>query len=224
MAEGLFIVFEGVDGSGKATQSKLLIEALRARGVACEHIEIPAYEKHFFGKLVRECLDGEHGDFVHLDPKIASTLYGCDRLEYAQQIRDWRANGTVIIADRFTSSNQVHQGGKIRDEGERAEFVRWIDQMEHEVLGVPRPDLVVYLSISLGTSMRLMHERKKDTVESDEEYLANSHEAGHWLAGREPNWKVITSERKGELRSIADIHEEIRTLVLDRLNIQEGAR
>jgi dTMP kinase len=223
MANGLLIVFEGVDGSGKATQSKLLLEALTNRGIACEHIEIPAYEKHFFGKLLRECLDGEHGDFVRLDPKIASALYGCDRLEYAAEICDWRREGKVIIADRFTSSNQVHQGGKIRDERERAEFVRWIDEMEHEVLGVPRPDLVLYLSMSLETSKRLMHERKKDTVESDDTYLAQSHEAGHWLAGREPNWHVIESEKEGALRPIPDIHEEVLDLVLARLGNGEGA-
>lgn len=225
MADGLFIVFEGVDGSGKATQSKLLLDTLHARDIAAERIEIPAYERNVFGKLIRECLDGKHGDFVRMDPKIVSTLYACDRFEYAPFIREKREAGAVVIADRFTSSNKIHQGGKVRDAAEKEEIVAWIDHVEHEVLGIPRPDLIVYLDVSFETSRRLIEARyadgsgNPDTVETDLTYLRQSQEMGAWLAGREPGWHRIACESDGSLRTIEDIQAEIYDVVALRLGI-----
>lgn len=223
--KGLFIVLDGNDGSGKATQAALLAEYLNSAGVAAQKIDFPAYDKNFFGAFIGECLAGAHGDFVHLDPKIASSLYALDRLESSSQIRDLLEQGTVVIADRFTSSNQIHQGGKIVDETERAAFVAWTAQMEHEVLGIPRPDVIVYLRVPVAISQALLSEKRlvknqgleegqKDTVEANQEYIARSFETANWLATREPNWHVIECvDASGALRSKEDIHADIVQLV-----------
>ena len=113
MKKGKFIVLDGNDGSGKATQSRLLADKLSAEGIAAITMDFPAYDRNYFGALLGECLAGKHGDFLHMDPKIASTLYMLDRFESSGDILEALEKGKVIIADRFSSSNQIHQGGKI---------------------------------------------------------------------------------------------------------------
>ena len=222
---GIFIVLDGNDGSGKATQSKLLSNFLSETGIKNFRIDFPGYERNFFGKLVGECLAGKHGDFVHLDPKIASSLYALDRLESSIQINDVLSAGGVIVADRFASSNQIHQGGKISDEHERIEFLVWLDQMEHEVLKIPRPDVIIYLKVPLETSLNLLQEKRgkknrelgvqdRDTVEEDRNYLEQSHKTAGWLSEKQGNWHVIEcASADGTMRSVESIHKEIRTLV-----------
>src|SRR5262245_7412995 len=120
MKKGIFVVIDGIDGSGKATQTRLLVERLRKEGRPVEKIDFPRHGTPNYGELISECLAGKHGDFVHLDPKIASTLYALDRYEASPQIRSWLDEGKVVIADRFSSANQIHQGGKIIDAEKRA--------------------------------------------------------------------------------------------------------
>lgn len=228
MDTGVFIVFDGNDGSGKATQSKLLADHFDTAGRAHVKLDFPAYDRNFFGTLLGECLAGQHGDFVHMDPRIASSLYALDRLESLPAISAAIAEGNVVLADRFTSSNQIHQGGKIADEAERIEFLEWLARMEHEVLGIPRPDLIIYLDVPVEVSLELLTEKRrrknltlaegaKDTVEEDRQYLERSHETARWLAFREPNWRIISCMRDGALRTPEDIHEEARGLVAELL-------
>lgn len=223
--KGLFIVLDGNDGSGKATQAALLTTYLNNAGVVAQKVDFPAYDKNFFGSLIGECLAGAHGDFVHLDPKIASSLYALDRLESSPSIQDLLEQGTVVIADRFTSSNQIHQGGKIANEEERAAFVSWIAKMEYDVLGIPRPDAIVYLQVPVAISQELLLKKRsiknqglgegeKDTVEADHQYVARSFETANWLASREPNWHIVECvDESGMLRSKEDIHADVVQLV-----------
>ncbi|MFZ1987863.1 MAG: deoxynucleoside kinase [Minisyncoccia bacterium] len=219
MQKGVFIVLDGNDGSGKATQTKLLSERLSKENILAEKMDFPRYEQNFFGAFVGECLAGHHGDFLHLDPKIASTLYALDRLESTPAIREALAKGKVVIADRFTSSNQIHQGGKILNETERIDFLAWLDRMEHEVLDIPRPTHIVYLRVPVEVSLRLLSEKRakknphlaleKDTVEEDRTYLEKSHETANWLAAHQPNWSIIDCMGKEGLRTPQEIHEDI---------------
>ena len=112
MKKGKFIAIEGPDGSGKETQTKILIENLQKKGFKIKTIDFPRYYDNFFGKFVGECLRGDHGDFVNLDPKIASVLYAADRWESSKKIKEWLIDGYIVIADRYASANQIHQGGK----------------------------------------------------------------------------------------------------------------
>lgn len=222
--KGKFIVLDGNDGSGKATQSKLLRGHLAEAGIDSIMMDFPAYDRNFFGAFIGECLAGKRGDFLHMDPKIASALYALDRLESSENIRTALEKGKVVIADRFASSNQIHQGGKIADEQERTIFLTWLDKMEHEILKIPRPDFIIYLRVPVEISLKLLLEKRatknqllgagvKDTVEEDRTYLERSHETANWLATHQPNWKVVDCAGGDGIRSIEDIHEEIRKVV-----------
>ncbi len=219
MQNGIFIVIDGIDGSGKATQSRLLMERLAKEGRQVEKIDFPRYGTPLFGELLGECLAGKHGDFLHLDPKIASTLYALDRYEASEQIRAWLAEGRVVIADRFASSNQIHQGGKIMDAGKRDAFLAWIDKMEHDVLNVPRPDAVVYLRVPVETSLELLSKERAakntaldgettDVVEKDRMYLERSFESAERLSVA-PNWHTVDCVEGGALRSPDAIHQDV---------------
>ncbi|MEI6478904.1 MAG: dTMP kinase [bacterium] len=209
MKKGKFIVIEGTDGSGKTTQTEALIRRFKKEGIPSESIRFPQYEKNLFGSLIRECLDGKHGDFISIDPKIASVLYACDRFETISKIKKWIDDGKVVIADRYSSSNQIHQGGKIKDERERAKFLDWLGAMEYDTLGVLRPDAVIYLDVPYEISLQLISNRVgvKDLADSNFDYLKNSKEAGKYMLTREKFWTRISCAPRGELLSIEDISE-----------------
>lgn len=215
--KGRIIVIDGVDGAGKTTQTTCLISALEKMGRTVKTMRFPVYKTNFFGSLIRECLDGKHGDFIALDPRIASALYAADRFESSGQIREWVAKGYIVVLDRYVSSNQIHQGGKCKAAKERREFLTWIDTMEHGVFGIPRPDLIVYLSLPFAESMRLIEERTgkgghKDLADSDPKYLEESRKSALAIIKERNNWKMIQcglGGKKGGLKSIADIHEMV---------------
>lgn len=224
MKKGLFIVLDGNDGSGKATQTELLQAALKERGIDSIKLDFPGYDRNFFGALLGECLAGKHGDFVHMDPKVASSLYALDRLESTPTIQEALARGVVVVADRFTSSNQIHQGGKIANEQEREAFLLWLEEMEHRVIGVPRPDTIIYLKVPVATSLKLLTEKRaqknaslgvvdRDTVEEDRNYLERSHETANWLASRESRWHLIDCAEGEGMRTRESIHADVTKIV-----------
>ena len=224
MKKGIFIVLDGNDGSGKATQSRLLADRLAASGTASVTMDFPGYDRNFFGAFLGECLAGKHGDFLHADSRIASIPYALDRLESSELIRNALAEGKIVIADRFASSNQIHQGGKIADENERVVFLEWLDVMEHSILRIPRPDLIVYLRVPVEISLELLLQKRaaknqvlgagvKDTVEEDRNYLERSHETADWLASQQPNWRVVDCAGPSGMRGVEDIQSEVRAIV-----------
>ena len=111
--KGKLIVIDGTDGSGKATQTKLLIKRLEKEGRKVKVIDFPEYNSNFFGKFIGHCLSEQYYNFVKVHPKIASVLYAADRFESKEKIGEWLRAGYVVIADRYASANQIHQGGKI---------------------------------------------------------------------------------------------------------------
>ena len=228
MKKGLFVALEGNDGSGKATQTVLLTEYLEKAGIPSAKIDFPNYSQNFFGAFIGECLVGKHGDFVRMDPKIVSSFYAVDRLESSPYIRTQLEEGRIVVSDRFTNSNQIHQGGKIADIKEREEFLLWLDKMEHEVLGIPRPDVIIYLRVPVEISLALLSEKRKaknsalgdgqtDTVEEDRNYLERSHETANWLVQHQPQWHVVECVQDGSMRPKEDILQDIAAIVLERL-------
>jgi dTMP kinase len=230
MKKGFFLVLDGNDGSGKATQTELLRQKCEAEGIVVEKFDFPAYGRSMFGSLIGDALAGKHGNFVGLDPHIASTLYAVDRFEAKEKMCEALAQGKLVIADRFVSSNQIHQGGKIENENERIDFLTWLDRMEHEVLAVPRPDAIIYLKVPVETSLKLLSEKRmaknghlgdgeKDQVENDRNYLDRSRATADWLAARQSNWTVVDcTHGSGHMRSREDIHEEIMAAVLPNVS------
>lgn len=208
--KGKLIVIDGTDGSGKATQTKLLAERLKREGFSVCTLDFPRYEENFFGRLLYDCLHGKRGNFPVLDPHITSVLYAADRFESKRKIEEWLSGGSIVILDRYVSANQIHQGGKIADPKKRSEFLVWLDTMEYELFGIPRPDAVVYLSVPVEYSIRLLgaEKKKSDTVETNRNYLERSAKTAEWLC-RKNKWIKISCVRKNMLRCIEEIHNDV---------------
>lgn len=220
MKKGKLIVIDGSDGSGKATQSRLLVERLKREKYKVATLDFPQYENNTFGKLLGECLSGERGDFRNLDPYIASTLYAVDRFESKEKIEAWLKRGYVVVLDRYVSSNQMHQGGKMRDSKKRAQFLTWLDHVEFALFKLPRPHVVLYLSVPVEISLTLLKSEdqkkkkqytkgKADVVESDISYLKESRAGAEAIVRKLNNWVRISCTKRSSLRSREDIHEDV---------------
>jgi dTMP kinase len=218
--KGKLIVMDGTDGSGKATQVLLLEERLKNLGFTVKMVDFPEYYKNFFGAFVGHCLSEQYYNFINVHPKIASVLYAADRFESSDQIKEWLSKGYIIIANRYVSANQIHQGGKIKSSKKRVEFLRWLDDMEHRVFGIPRPSVVFYLSVPLSLSLSMMKERnknakrnylgkKKDVHEIDEDFQKNSRKSAIWLSKTLPYFKKIDCSKSNKILSREDIHNLI---------------
>jgi dTMP kinase len=218
--KGKLIVIDGTDGSGKTTQAKLLIKHFRQDGRKVKFIHFPRYEDNFFGKFIAHCLSEQYYNWINIHPKIASVVYAADRWESKPQIESWLKKGYMVIMDRYISSNQIHQGGKISNVKKREDFIKWLAEMEYEVFKIPAPDLTIYLSLPIETVLKLIKNRnykgaraylgsKKDVHEKDKNFLKNSIKSALWLARTQKNWMKIECMKDGKLRSFPDIHEEI---------------
>lgn len=220
-----FIVFEGNDGSGKATQTALLTAALEREGIGVDTYAFPRYKETIGGKLLAKLLSDPKVNFSTVDPRLGSLPYALDRFESSSKIRESLDAGRVFVADRFISANQVHQGGKMKSDGERIGFLTWLDDLEHGLYGIPHPDLVIYLKAPVDISLGMLAEKRAskgglladgemDQVEKDRQYLENSHNMANWLAGRYDHWRVVNCiDDEGRLRSREAIHEDVMTEV-----------
>ncbi len=217
---GRLIVIDGSDGSGKATQTKLLVARLKKEKVRVQTMDFPRYTDNLMGKLIGECIAGAHGDFLHSDPYVASVLYAADRFESKAQIEKWLAAGDLVVLDRYVSANQIHQGGKIADAMKRKVFLTWLERMEYGVFGLPKPDLTVYLSMPLGFSIQLLQtaapkkrgylkKGAKDTVEMDIQYLQNAQKSAELLMKEHKNWKKILCAEGTAILSREIVHEKV---------------
>lgn len=225
MKKGKFIVIDGTDGSGKATQVKELVKNLKKNKIKVKTIDFPRYYNNFFGKFIGECLVGENGNFVKLNPKITSVLYAADRFESSAQIKKWLNDGFNVIADRYVSSNQIHQGGKITDNRKRKEFLSWLEKMEFGVFKLPRPNIIIYLDVPVSITQELLAKEgsqkkkkykkgKKDVVENDLRYLEKSRQSAIKMLKDNNHWATINCVKNEELRSIQDISQEVLNKVL----------
>ncbi|MBQ9648596.1 MAG: thymidylate kinase [Oscillospiraceae bacterium] len=219
---GKLIVFEGTDGSGKATQSKLLLERLRRDGVDCMPLTFPRYGEKS-AAAVELYLSGALGARPDdVNAYAASTFYAVDRYcSYKQFWGGYYENGGVLIADRYTTSNAVHQASKL-PRAERRAFLDWLFDFEYRLLGLPEPAAVFYLDVPTELTERMMRRREAETNtgadihERDEQYLRACREAGGELAA-DYGWRYVDCSRGGEVRSIEDISEEIYKSVLTLL-------
>lgn len=211
---GKLIVFEGTDGSGKSTQFKAMCQRLTDLGKTYEKLVFPQY-KEPSSALIRMYLAGEFGSRPgDVNPYAASAFYAVDRYASMKKVwGDYYANGGLMVADRYTTSNAVHQSAKLPEE-EREAFCRWLDEFEHDRLELPRPDLVIYLDMPTDFSVKLLRSREQSTNttadihEVDSGYLAACRTAA-LQAAKVLGWTVIPCVRDGALRSIEDIHSEI---------------
>src|SRR5665213_69113 len=153
-SRGKLIAIEGIDGSGKATQTQLLAKALEDRGLTCTRFSFPRYGS-FFGRLIGQFLNGEFGALDTVDAHLSAVLYAGDRLEAKAEIEAALAAGHTVLADRYTASNLAHQTARVAEE-KRAEFIDWLRQLEYGIYGLPAEDLVIYLHLSTAEAQRLI--------------------------------------------------------------------
>lgn len=211
---GKLIVLEGTDGSGKSTQFRLLSQRLEAEGRQFRHLVFPRYDQPS-SALIRMYLGGEFGGSPSdVNAYAASAFYAVDRYaSYKQDWGLWYAQGGTVLSDRYTTSNAVHQASKEPAENRR-EFLKWLYEFEYDRLGLPRPDLVVYLDVPTDFTEKLLRSREQatqthaDIHEQDMAYLATCREIGR-TAAEYYGWRVVNCIRDGAMRSIEDIHEEI---------------
>ena len=213
---GSLIVIEGLDGSGKATQAKLLAATLAAQGEKVREVSFPNYDSPS-SALVKMYLAGEFGDKpTDVNAFAASAFYAVDR--YASYKKDWADDYTegVIVADRYTTSNAIHQCSKLkRDEWDA--YLNWLFCFEYQMLGIPAPSAVIYLRVDPTVSQQLMQERyhgedKRDIHEKDLIYLAHCQEAADYCA-KKLGWEIVECCRGGEMRSVENIQKEVQSIV-----------
>ena len=219
---GKLIVIEGTDGSGKSTQFKLLTQRLSDEGREFQKLVFPQYAEPS-SALIRMYLGGEFGtNPSDVNAYAASAFYAVDRYaSYKKVWGEYYENGGLIVSDRYTTSNAVHQASKESVE-KQAEFLKWLYEFEYDRLSLPKPDLIIYLDVPTDFTEKMMRHREADTNtkadihEQDLEYLATCRRTGR-AAAAYYGWTVIDCVRDGVMRSIDDIHEEIYRKVLESL-------
>ena len=217
---GKLIVIEGVDASGKATQTKLLYEYLKEKYNKVEKIEFPDYESAS-SSLVKMYLSGEFGKNAEdVSPYVASTFFAADR--FASYKTKWEKlynDGYIIIADRYVTANMIHQASKFNSTEEKEKFLSWLEGFEYNLYSLPVPDLKFFLNVPPEVSFELMKERlnkftekeEKDIHESNKEYLYKTYENAKYIADKY-NFKIVNCVKDNKLRAIDDIQEEIRRI------------
>ena len=211
---GKIIVIEGLDGSGKATQTDLLYKKLLEQGKNVKKLTFPCYESES-SALVRMYLGGELGSNPDsVNPYQASAFYAVDMV--ASFLKDWKAdyeNGTIFLCDRYSTSNAIYQLSKL-NESEYEDFLNWLNDFEHNKLGIPRADYVVYLDMPTEVSQKLMSKRykgdegKKDIHEKNEDFLKKCRMASSYCA-KALNWDVVLCAENGEPKTIEEIANEV---------------
>lgn len=222
MEKGKLVVFEGIDGSGKSAHYRRVCSRLEAEGINYNHIVFPRYDNES-SALIRMYLNGDFGNKPNdVNAYAASTFYAVDR--FAAYRSDWGKaynSGEFILSDRYTTSNAVHQGAKLSD-NELPAFFEWLYDFEYIKLGLPKPDLVIYLDVDLETSLRRMKHRQEktnttaDIHEKDVKYLQNCLRVADKAADYY-NWKRIPFLKNGFEREIDEKHEEIYAAIKSAL-------
>ena len=213
---------EGLDGSGKTTQTALLCRDLKARGIPFRHVKFPNYDQPYSAP-VRMYLSGVFGAGPgDVNAYTASSFFAVDRA--ASFLSDWRKdyeNGTPILADRYTTYNLIYQLPKLPKE-KWEEFVRWIQDYEYDRIGLPRPNLTVYLDMPAAAARELLNvryrgdETKKDIHERNESYLSACRE-GAAYAAHMLGWRVVSCAEGGRPKPVERIHEEIMKIISGEL-------
>jgi len=227
--QGRLIIIEGGDGSGKATQSAMLVDRLRAEGIPALRITFPDYDSPS-SALIKMYLGGEFGDSPEaVNAYAASTFYTVDR--FASFTKGWKADyegGAVIVADRYTTSNMVHQGAKLESLEARRAYYAWLQHFEYTLFGLPRPDEVIFLDVPPTVSRQWMRDRlskmdgsgEKDIHERDAVHLDKAYATAVELCALE-QWVRVQAVEDGVLLDVEQIHQRVWTAVKGLL---EGSR
>jgi len=218
----MFVTIEGVDGSGKGTQTKMLAERLRAEGKTVEVFSFPRYTKTRFGGLVGKYLNGDFGTIDQVSPWMAGLLYAGDRFESRDELVRAIEDNDYVICDRYIHSNIAHQVVKIDSFSEREKLKVWLYDLEYEIYRLPKPDQVILLSVGVKAAVknvaqkaaRTYTDKAADIHEADQNYLMDVIDA-YWEMSQEDKWGQWTNIKSvdlaGNMYSPAHISDMIRS-------------
>ncbi len=217
--KGKLIVIEGTDGSGKATQTNLLVERLKKEGKNVEVFDFPQYG-NWSAVFIEKYLRGEFGSAKEVNPHTASLFYALDRYAASFRLKKLLEEGYIIVSNRYTTTNMGHQAGKIKDPIKREAFLKWLDQTEFELLGIPRPDIVIFLHVTPEIGQKLVEKKghrdyignKKDIHEASLQHLADSEQAYLEVVAK-MKWKKIECIENGRLLPKEEISKRIWNIV-----------
>lgn len=220
MKKSKLIVIEGIDGSGKATQTALLVSKLKKQGYKVATLNIPQYQT-FFGKMIVRYLQNEFG---RASPFLASVLYAANRYEVKDKLNRWLKEGYVVVFNRYVTSNLIHQTASLGNKQKRLEFEKWINEMEYKVFGLPKPDYVLLLDMPANLSYKLVGQKsfaahkhmrgaKRDILESDFEFQNKSLMQAYELLKKNKHWIRIQCVENGLVKSKKDIADEVWQVV-----------
>lgn len=217
MKQGKLFVIDGTDGSGKQTQLQKLKERFDKEGIDYRTVSFPNYDSPS-SSLVKMYLNGDFGtDAQAISPYIASTFYAADRYAtFKIGYEEYYNNGGIILADRYTTANMVHQAGKIKDDKKREDFLNWLWNFEFNLYDLPVPTEVFFLNMPTEYAQKLMenrenkitHEEKKDIHESNKTHLQDAYNEACKLV-KKYNWCEVKCFEQDRIRTIDEIHEEI---------------
>jgi len=197
--KGKFIVFDGLDGSGKNTQTNLLSSRLKELGYQVAKIDFPQYGQKSAG-LVEEYLNGKYGTAQEVGAKKASIFYACDRYDASFKIKKWLDNGFVVISDRYVQANIGHQGGKIKDRKKRSEYFKWLYKLEYDFFNIPKPDRTFILKTNPEFSLKLAGQTENEEKKIKRQlYLVNKTQDMH---------EEDVSHQRDALESFLQVAEE----------------
>lgn len=214
------IVVDGVDSSGKETNTNYIYELLKSMGENVIRLSFPDYNSPS-SSLVKMYLRGEFGDNPSdVNAYAASVFYAADR--YASYKTSWENFDGIIVADRYTTSNMVHQAAKIADETEKNQFLDWLEDLEYEKFGIPRPDKIIFLNMPVWAAEKLMANRKnkitgnekKDIHERNEEYLKKSYDNAMYVA-KKFGWTIVNCTDGDRIKSLDEIQTELKEILLN---------
>ncbi len=219
---GKLIVIEGGDGSGKATQAKLLIKYLKSINIPVRYYDFPQYYHSFHGKIVGRFLKGEFGDIDSVSPYLISLAYALDRASVKREMEEFLQKGGFIVANRYATSSMAFQSVKFTDPKERKKFLTWLYELEYKIHKIPKENLVIYLHVKPETAAKLILKKgvrkylgknDKDIQERNIEYQRKVEQAYMHLAKTNKHWRIIECEENNKLLSKANIHEKVKELV-----------
>ena len=220
--KGLFIVIEGTDGSGKTVQFNLLLKRLKKTGYQCQTVDFPQHGKPS-AYFVDRYLTGHYGGWRDVGPYKASLFYGLDRYEVGSTIRQAIKNGKIVLGNRYIASNLGHQGAKIKNERERIKFFHWVYDTEYRILGIPRPDINIFLSvpakisyqlIARKTQRRYLKNKKRDIHEKDLNHLKLAEKSYLTAIKLFPrDFKLVECVVNGKLLTVKEIASKIWVIV-----------
>lgn len=230
MASGMIIAIEGVDGTGKHTQSKLLVESLCSHGFDAKLISFPDYDGSVLGPTIKKMLDGVFGELKQVHPTFSSSLFALERFEKRLEVLQGLSNNTIFVCDRYVYSNAAHQACRLAP-SERAEFIEWLERLEFGILGMPRPDVTILLDMPDQASHNLRDIRAKtsrlgstpDQHEQDEAGLIVARGIYLTLANR-LDWDVVDCAKERGVKSVAVLADEILTKIIKRITINDSRR